>query len=236
MDRPRLLLVAGVSELEWQIRPQLEEWAEVATFDPPGVGESPGKWSIEAAIERGLQEVDDRGWDEFVLVADGWGPASAMGILQARPDAVRGVAIGHAALTARMTGQRAPLNAAVWDAFSKLVSQGQETFVRFAIPQFTQDGIEEDVAAKIVERAPVEVVEAMMEAVRTADYDLVDVLRPLDLPLLLAKHEGCLVFTDEGYADAVAAFPDARNVSTDKTCSADPAFAGALKQFCAEIY
>ena len=29
MTRPRLLLIPASSELEWVIRPQLEEWAEV---------------------------------------------------------------------------------------------------------------------------------------------------------------------------------------------------------------
>jgi hypothetical protein len=35
LTRPRLLLVPLITELEWVIRPRLEEWAEVATFDVP---------------------------------------------------------------------------------------------------------------------------------------------------------------------------------------------------------
>lgn len=116
MDKPRLLLVPGISELEWQIKPQLEKWADVASYDPPGVGGSPGEWSIEAAVDRGLKELDQRGWVDYVLVADGWGSAYGVGILQARPEALRGFALGHAALSARMTGDRAPLHGAVWDA------------------------------------------------------------------------------------------------------------------------
>ena len=37
MDRPRVLLVPTLTEVEWKIRPLIEEWAEVASFDAPGV-------------------------------------------------------------------------------------------------------------------------------------------------------------------------------------------------------
>ena len=36
--RPRILLVPHFSELDWRIKPLLEEWAHVASFDAPGVG------------------------------------------------------------------------------------------------------------------------------------------------------------------------------------------------------
>jgi hypothetical protein len=38
MRRPRILLVPHFSELDWRIKPLLEEWAQVASFDAPGVG------------------------------------------------------------------------------------------------------------------------------------------------------------------------------------------------------
>src|ERR671937_797305 len=37
---PRLLLVPSFTELEWGIRGSLEDWAEVATFDAPGIGDT----------------------------------------------------------------------------------------------------------------------------------------------------------------------------------------------------
>jgi hypothetical protein len=40
------------------------------------------------------------------------------------------------------------------------------------------------------------------------------------------------LFTAEGYADAVAAFPAAITVSTSEKPSASPAFAEALHSFC----
>ena len=41
MRRPRILLVPHFSELDWRIKPLLEEWAQVASFDAPGVGDEP---------------------------------------------------------------------------------------------------------------------------------------------------------------------------------------------------
>ena len=38
MTRPRLLLIPASSELEWVIRPQLEEWAEVLDFNDGRLG------------------------------------------------------------------------------------------------------------------------------------------------------------------------------------------------------
>jgi pimeloyl-ACP methyl ester carboxylesterase len=236
VERPRLLLVSGVSQLEWQIKPQLEEWAEVATYDPPGVGESQGDWSIEATVDRGLTEVDERGWEEYVLVADAWGTLYSVGILGARPGPVRGLALGHAALSSRMTGERAPLHGEVWNALNNLITQGREAFAPAAIQQFTRDGIDERLAADIVERVPMPVIEAIMEAVRNVGFDLTAVLQPLDLPLLFAQHKDCLLFSNEGYVDAVAAFPEARTCSMEKTCPASPIFASALREFCDEIY
>jgi hypothetical protein len=38
MPRLRILLVPHFSELDLRIKPLLEEWAQVASFDAPGVG------------------------------------------------------------------------------------------------------------------------------------------------------------------------------------------------------
>ena len=236
MDRPRLLLVPGISELEWQIKPQLEEWAEIASYDPPGVGSSDQEWSIEACVAQGLEELDRRGWDEYVLVADGWGSWYGVGILAARPDAVGGFALGHAALSNRMTGDRAPLRGEIWDVLRQLVAQGREKLAGFAIAQFTRDGYHEELAAKMLERIPTPVLTKMLEEGPRMSYDLEALLQPLQVPLLFAKHEECLLFTDEGFDDAVAAFPEARTASMPKVCAASPEFGDALRDLCVEIY
>ena len=41
MPKPRLLLVPQFTELEWAIRDDVAEWAEVASFDVPAVGDEP---------------------------------------------------------------------------------------------------------------------------------------------------------------------------------------------------
>jgi hypothetical protein len=41
MGRPRLLLIPNFTELEWVVKPRLEEWAEVVSYDPPGIGDEP---------------------------------------------------------------------------------------------------------------------------------------------------------------------------------------------------
>jgi pimeloyl-ACP methyl ester carboxylesterase len=124
MARPRLLLVPEFTELEWgNIHRALSEWAEVATYDPPGVGAEPiAQEDIEAirrrdqsihdlSARRGLEEVDRRGWDRFFVVADAWGNAVAARIALDRPSAVQGMALGHASLSFDME-ESAPPSAA----------------------------------------------------------------------------------------------------------------------------
>jgi hypothetical protein len=54
-------------------------------------------------------------------------------------------------------------------------------------------------------------------------------------PLLLAQHVGCLSFTDEGFRDAVAAFPDARVLRVPDAPNVRPEFVDALRQFCESV-
>jgi hypothetical protein len=154
LSRPRLLLFPLVTELEWVIRPELEQWADVATFDLPGVGAEPPVERLDrrVIIDRSLLELDRRGWDSYILVADA--PA---------------------------------LPTAVWE----INLRDSEPFG--------------------------------------------DLIREVGVPLLFAKHEGCLGHTDEGFEEAVTAFPEARAVSVPTAPSVSEEFAEALRQFCADI-
>jgi hypothetical protein len=49
------------------------------------------------------------------------------------------------------------------------------------------------------------------------------------------KHDGCLVFTEEGYEDAVRALPEARRTSVGRSPSASDEFATALRDFCESV-
>ena len=248
---PRLLLVPSFTELEWGIRGSLEDWAEVATFDAPGIGDTglpfevqldPGlgsellaRWR-EATAQTGLDEVDRRGWERFVIVADSWGSATAVRIARLRHQAVQGVAIGHAALSHSTEGERAPERAGVLDAMIQLGRQGNEAFVRYGIAQMTRGGVDEATAEKMVERFPdMELVTATLEALREEPEPIGDELKEIDAPLLFAKHEGCLGSTDEGFEDIVKAFPEAETVICPEMCASSPTFADALRQFCERI-
>jgi len=247
--RPRLLLVPSFTELEWSIKPALEQWAEVATFDTPGVGSSAlpvdldssqpaellARWR-DAAARRALEEIDSRNWKHFVIVAESLGHPTAIRVAQARPGDVDGLAIGHASLSHAVEGERVPMRAGVWQAMSQLARQGSESFVRYGIAQMTQGGVDEETAQRMVERFPdMDLVSAMVDALGREPEPIGEELAALGLPLLLAKHEGCLGHTDEGFSDIVAAFPDAQTVLCPETCASSPVMAEAVRAFCEQL-
>jgi hypothetical protein len=251
VTRCRLLLVPSFTELEWGVRPSLEEWADVASFDTPGVGAEPVPASVgtnperqddrlarwrEAAVERGLAEIDRHGWERLVIATDSHGAPTAVGIALRRKGAVAGLALGHASLSHARRGARAPIREGVWEAMAQLAKTGGDAFVRYGIAQMTLGGISEERAAEMLERFPdTALISEMVEALGESPEPIRDDLAELGVPLLLAKHEGCLARTDEGFEDIVAAFPEARTVLCPEACSSSPAFAQALRAFCEEV-
>jgi hypothetical protein len=100
----------------------------------------------------------------------------------------------------------------------------------------TRGAISEELAQQMLARFPdMDLVSAMVEALGREPEPIGEDLAALGVPLLLAKHEGCLGRTDEGFEDIVAAFPDARTVICPEACSSSPAFAEALRAFGQEI-
>ena len=237
-DRPRLLLVPEFTELEWAITPQLEEWAEVASFDIPGVGSEPRPdpepevLTRDLVVNRGLEELERRGWERFFVVGDGLGLGGALQIAAARKDALQGLALGHARLSCRTDGDRPPLNGEVMAAMTKLVEQDRAAFIRYAIPQVTHGSVDEELAQRIVDRFPEDMIQAGWEMAIRDDVPIREILAGIDCPVLFAKHEGCLVSTDEGFDDAVAAFPNAQRVIVSKAPAGSDEFAEALRSFC----
>jgi pimeloyl-ACP methyl ester carboxylesterase len=239
VPRVRLLLCPQFTEVEWGIAPQLSEWAEVATFDAPGVGEEPppagGIAGIERAaiVDRALQEVERRGWDSYFLVADAWGTATAARVAVARPDQVLGIALGHASVSYQPDGPRPAVNGELVAAMTQLLRSDYDSFVRYGLTQFTQGGFDDETAARMVERfPPMELASRVWEMNVARPEPIGELLRELEMPMLLAKHEGCLVFTPEGYEDLASAVPDAIRVSVQKACSASEEFATAIRDFC----
>jgi len=238
-DRPRILLCPQFTEVEWAIAPRIAEWAEVATFDAPGVGDEPipgddhTRLDREMVVERGLEEVDRRGWDSYFVVGDAWGTATATRVAAAKPEPALGLALGHASLDYGTEGERPAVNGELAAALTQLLRTDYDSFVRYGITQFTQGGFDEEMAGRMIERFPqAEVAAEVWEVLIERSEAIGEVLEGLDVPLLLSKHDGCLVFTAEGYEDAVAAFPEARRASVPKASSASEEFADALRDFC----
>jgi hypothetical protein len=227
----RLFLVPQLTEAEWTIRPRLEEWAEVASYDPARAVEG-GTVSRDAIVDAGLEELEGLGWDRFFVVGDTFGTATAARIARARGDAVEGVALGHASLSWDMDGERAPLNRELWAAMEQLMNQDATAFVRYGITQLTQGSYDEEVARQMVEKVPSGQLQELWNLIRDSHEPIGELLRDVARPLLLAKHGGCLMFTDAGFDDIKAEFPDARTVTVDGAPSADDDFAEALREFC----
>jgi hypothetical protein len=76
-----------------------------------------------------------------------------------------------------------------------------------------------------VRRVPTSVALGYYDRVTTAERPFGELLEDLDAPLLRGEHEGCIMFTPEGFADAAAAFPRATTVSDEVKPSASERFA-----------
>jgi pimeloyl-ACP methyl ester carboxylesterase len=236
-DRPRILLVPTLTELEWQIKPLLEEWADVASYDAPGVGDEPppDEYNLDAIRDRGLAELDRRGWSDAVIVSDEYGSYNSVNIASARPECVRALALGHACLSFRRDGDRATVNREVMGAFFSLLTTDYRTYVRH-LTQVTQGAYDEELTDRYIERVPPEVARSYVGFVLAEENNpLEPTLRALGKPMLLAKHDGCLGWSDESFDDVVAAFPDAPTSITSDKPSVSPEFAEALREFCADV-
>jgi hypothetical protein len=238
--RPRLLLVPQLTELEWLIRGELETWAEVATYDAPGVGDEPpvDDFGSEAVARRGLEEVKRRGWDSYFVVADEFGIAAATHLALAAGDAVQAIALGHARLSNSLTGERPTVNREIHAACLHLMRTDQRMFIRqlFRLTggEEGQGGFGDDLVEDYAQRVPMKLDEIFWET-RTFEGERIgERLAQLDAPMLFARHKGCLLFTGEGFDDAVAAFPAVRALTCEEKPSTDVAFAHALRAFCAE--
>lgn len=205
---------------------------------PPGVEDDPGevpdllsRWRA-AGAQRGASEAHRRGWDSFLVVTDSHGSPTAVAIARLNRDSVAGLAVGHASLSHGSEGDCAPMRGGIWDAMGQLATQGSEALARYGIAQMTRGAVSEELADQILERFPdMDLVSAMVEALGRDPEPIGEDLAELGLPLLLAKHEGCLGRTDEGFEDIVASFPDAATVICPEACTSSPAFAQALREF-----
>jgi|RhiMetdeSRZDD1v2_1073273.scaffolds.fasta_scaffold35922_2 pimeloyl-ACP methyl ester carboxylesterase len=238
MDRPRLLLVPNLTEIEWLNRPALEEWADVASYDSPGVGDEPpvDDFGSRAIARRGVEEIERRGWGRCFVVADEFGVAAALHLAGTAPEMVQGLALGHARLSNGVDGDRAPINREVHSASSSLIQRDQRAFVhqlfRMTGGERMVGGYGAGMVEEYLRRVPAELMLPFWASRPQEGSDFVETLRALEVPMLLAQHRGCLLFTEEGFDDVVAAFPDAHAVRMEDKPSTSVEFAGVLREFC----
>ena len=240
--RPQILLVPSWSEVQWAIKPQLEEWADVASYDPPGVGtEPPTEGSLpDAIVARGAAEIERRAWTRCIVAGDDFGSVFATLIAAAQRPRVAGLALGHACLGYRLDGPRPTMNEETMNVGRRLLDVDFRSFIRQDVgiwdsrPGYSVDSADE-LVDMLVERVPREFALTLMDELETgigeAGGSLEPFLRELELPLLLARHEGCVVFTPHGFEDCVEAFPDAPTVATHASPCFSADFADALRRF-----
>jgi hypothetical protein len=156
-------------------------------------------------------------------------------VAHARAASVEAMALGHARLVNRMEGERPTINREVMEAFGQLAESNYPDFVRHGLTQVTHGSIGDEQAARMLDRVPIEVGRSIWRMNLRDSEPFEHLIRELDVPLLLAMHEGCLGNTEEGFEDAVAAFPDARAVSVPEAPCVSGEFAAALREFCGEV-
>jgi hypothetical protein len=142
------------------------------------------------------------------------------------------MALGHARLANRVEGERPTVNREVMEAFAQLGESNYPDFVRYGLTQLTHGSIGDELAARMLERIPLELGRAVWEANLRDSEPFEHLIREVDVPLLFAKHEGCLMSTEEGFEDAVAAFSRARVVSGPEAPSVSTEYADALRELC----
>lgn len=243
----QILLVPSWTEVQWAIKPELEEWADVASYDPPGVGEEPpaGGPPLEAIAARGVAEIDRRGWDRCIVAGDDFGALFATLIAIARRPRVIGLALGHACLEHRLEGERPTMNPEVAEMSRRLLEIDFRAFIHQDIgiwdprPDYgveSADELADAMTSRVPREFAVNLLDELEATIEEGGGSLEPYLRELALPLLLARHEGCVLFTPHGYDEAVAAFPDSATVSTHASPCFSPDFAVALRKFADSLH
>jgi hypothetical protein len=227
VDRPRILLFSLLTAAEWPVLPEIEEWADVALVT--------GAWLDDGqAVNLGIEQMDERGWDTAVAVCDEWSVLKAIEFIEAAPDRVLGFAHGHACLELRADGARPTLNAQVVNTYEQLLRTDFRSYAR-AISQTTRGDLDDAVVDRIISESSHADVIAMFERVRAKMGESFEpVLRAYGGPLLFAWHSECLLWTREGFDDAAKVFPGAELVEVSRKPSASSEFAAVLRRFATD--
>jgi pimeloyl-ACP methyl ester carboxylesterase len=199
------------------------DWAEVASFDVPA----------EGAAETAHARLDELGWGDCTLVADGFAQGLGIEIALNNPERFRAVAVGHAAPRFSTQRPRPALHPEVIAAATQLLETDYMAFWR-AVTQLTQGGMPDAWVERWAASVPRERARAVFLGIAEAEPPACERLVDFDGTLLLAQHVDCVLWTAEGFEDAVAALPHARIVRCKEIPVFDAAFGETLRELTAE--
>jgi hypothetical protein len=208
-------------------------WADVQSFDTPGAASRRDEpaGSVEDAARAGSGRLDELRWESCVVVCDSHAQAAGIELALADPR-VKGICISHAAARYSTGGDRAAINPGVHAAAGQLLDTDLRSFAR-ALTQLTQGAIDEEWADRFVEEVPRETVREGIG--QLVGQELASRLGGWDGQALLGLHEGCLMWTREGFEDAVAAVPGAATVECGEVPLNDQRFRDAARALCERV-
>jgi hypothetical protein len=233
--RARLLFVPIFADFEAvPFTEQTAGWAEVASFDGPGAGSRRDEPAgpVEDVAAAGRARLDELGWADCVLVCDSHAQAAAIE-LALTDSRVRGICISHAAARYSSEGDRPSLSPGVHAAAGQLVESDMRSFGR-ALTQLTQGAMDEYWVDRFLENVPRQTVRVGLGQLQ--GRELVSRLSGSSLEILLGLHEDCLMWTREGFDDAVAAVPEAATMECPEVPLIDPPFQAAIRELSARVF
>ena len=136
------------------------------------------------------------------------------------------------------------MNPEIADMSRRLLAIDFRSFIRQDVgvwdarPDYSVESADE-LADALVARVPREfglrLMDELEAGIDESGGSLAPFIRDLGLPLLLAQHEDCVVFTPHGFDEFVAAFPDAATVTTPASPCVSAEFAAALESWARSL-
>jgi len=120
---------------------------------------------------------------------DEFGVGTAVALANKRPEAMSGLALGHACPSHCLEGDRPPINASVYEAFMQTARINYRTFARH-LTQVSRGGYDDELADQWVRRVPTHVARGYYDGVMSSERPFGELLEKLNVPLLFGEHEG----------------------------------------------
>jgi hypothetical protein len=201
-------------------------WADVAVVDGPWVESG-------SAVRSAVEELEARGWTDAVVVCDEWSIWKVIEIADLRPDLFRSFAHGHACTQLSRSGERPSLNPQVVETYNQLLRTDVRMYARAIVQTTRGDYDDATIEAFLSEASHADIIATFERIDARYGQSFAATIHSLNVPLLLARHTECLLWTEEGFLDAVAEFPDAQTVEVSAKPATSPEFVEVLRDFCA---